>query len=348
MFSCLCVLRLEHQAGLRLRVLIAIIQLVAGFLLLVWGADRLVAGASATARNLGVSPLVIGLTIIGFGTSAPELVVSAVATLKGNSGLAIGNAIGSNIANMGLVLGATALIYPLRMESHALKREYPMLLLIMLVCFLLGLDGVYSHLEGWAFIIGLLAVVIWIIRIGLHRPLSDPLAEEFDAEIPKDIPTKVAIFWLTIGLIVLPISSTILVDGAITIARILHVTDTVIGLTVVAVGTSLPEFATAITAALHKEDDLAIGNIIGSNIFNLLGVLGIAAIISPVNMLPIILARDFPAMFLMTGALYLMASDFRGPGRIGRRSGSVLLSMFIGYIIMVWMSSTEIGVSLPG
>ena len=319
--------------------LTAVIQLVAGFLLLVWGADRLVAGASATARNLGVSPLVIGLTIIGFGTSAPELVVSAVATLKGNSGLAVGNAIGSNIANMGLVLGITALIYPLRLESTALKREYPMLLLIMLVCFLMALDGKYSHFEGWTLIVGLLAVIIWIIRIGLHRPLSDPLAEEFDAEIPKDVPTKVALFWLLVGLVVLPVSSTFLVDGAITIARFLGVTDTVIGLTVVALGTSLPELATAITAALNREDDLAIGNIIGSNIFNLLGVLGIAAVIQPVDLLPIILARDFPAMFLITGALYLMASDFRGPGRIGRRSGSVLLTMFIGYFVMVWVSS---------
>jgi len=329
-------------------VLIAIIQLVAGFLLLVWGADRLVAGASATARNLGVSPLVIGLTIIGFGTSAPELVVSAVATLKGNAGLAVGNAIGSNIANMGLVLGVTALIYPLRMESTALKREYPMLLLVMLVCFLMALDGIYTRLEGWILIFGLLAVVIWIIRIGLHRPLSDPLAEEFDAEIPRDIPTKIALFWLIVGLIVLPISSTFLVEGAITIARILDVTDTVIGLTIVALGTSLPELATAITAALHKEDDLAIGNIIGSNIFNLLGVLGIAAAINPIHLLPIILARDFPAMFLITGALYLMASDFHGPGRIGRRSGSVLLLLFIGYIVMVWMTSIRIQMNLMG
>jgi cation:H+ antiporter len=327
--------------------LVAVIQLVAGFLLLVWGADRLVAGASATARNLGVSPLIIGLTIIGFGTSAPELVVSAVATLKGNSGLAVGNAIGSNIANMGLVLGATALIYPLRLESTALKREYPVLLLIMLTCFLMALDGSYSRFEGWTLIIGLFGVVIWIIRIGLHRPLSDPLAEEFDAEIPKDTPTKVALFWLAVGLIVLPVSSTFLVDGAITIARFLGVTDTVIGLTIVALGTSLPELATAITAALHKEDDLAIGNIIGSNIFNLLGVLGIAAVISPVEVLPIILARDFPAMFLITGALFLMASDFRGPGRIGRRSGSVLLTMFIGYFIMVWMSSGHVKLLLP-
>jgi cation:H+ antiporter len=323
-------------------VLTAIIQLVAGFLLLVWGADRLVAGASAFARNLGVSPLIIGLTIIGFGTSAPELVVSAVATLKGNAGLAVGNAIGSNIANMGLVLGVTAMIYPLRLESTALKREYPMLLLIMVVCFLMALDGKYSHTEGWFLLASLVGVIIWIIRIGLHRPLSDPLAEEFDAEIPKGVPTKVAVFWLMVGLIVLPVSSIFLVDGAVTIARYLGVTDTVIGLTIVALGTSLPELATAITAALHREDDLAIGNIIGSNIFNLLGVLGIAAVIKPVALYPIILARDFPAMFLITGALFLMASDFRGPGRIGRRSGGVLLAMFVGYIIMVWMSSDRI------
>ena len=328
--------------------LTAVIQLVAGFLLLVWGADRLVAGASATARNLGVSPLVIGLTIIGFGTSAPELVVSAVATLKGNSGLAVGNAIGSNIANMGLVLGITALIYPLRLESTALKREYPMLLLVMLVCFLMALNGNYSHVEGWSLLVGLLLVVIWIIRIGLYRPLSDPLAEEFDAEIPKDVPTKIALFWLAVGLIVLPVSSTFLVDGAITIAKFLGVTDTVIGLTIVALGTSLPELATAITAALNREDDLAIGNIIGSNIFNLLGVLGIAAAIHPVDLQPIILARDFPAMFLITGALYLMASDFRGPGRIGRRSGSVLLLMFVSYMVLVWMRSGHVKVTFMG
>ncbi|MCK5481278.1 MAG: calcium/sodium antiporter, partial [Gammaproteobacteria bacterium] len=232
--------------------------------------------------------------------------------------------------------------------STALKREYPVLLLIMLVCFLMALDGSYSRVEGWTLIAGLLAVVIWIIRIGLQRPLSDPLAEEFDAEIPRDVPTKVALFWLMVGLIVLPVSSIFLVEGAITIARFLHVSDTVIGLTIVALGTSLPELATAITAALHKEDDLAIGNIIGSNIFNLLGVLGIAAIIHPVELLPIILARDFPAMFLITGALYLMASDFRGPGRIGRRSGSVLLTMFMGYFIMVWLSTGNVNLLLPG
>ncbi len=324
--------------------LTAIIQLVAGFLLLVWGADRLVAGASALARNLGVAPLVIGLTIIGFGTSAPELVVSAVATLKGNPGLAVGNAIGSNIANIGMVLGVTALIYPLRIESTVLKREYPLLLLIMVVCFLMALNGMFERWEGWVLIASLIAVIFWIVRMGLRQPPSDQLAKEFDAEIPKDMSTKRATIWLLISLVVLPVSSQFLVVGAVTIARILEVSDLIIGLTVVALGTSLPEFATSITAALRKEDDLAIGNIIGSNIFNLLGVLGIAAVLRPIEVMPIILARDFPAMFLITGALYLLAASFHGPAKIGRVAGGILLAMFIGYFIMVWMSmdSTEL------
>lgn len=316
--------------------LIALIKLVGGFLLMVWAADRLVAGASATARNLGVSPLIIGLTIVGFGTSAPELVVSAVATYRDNAGLALGNALGSNIANLGLVLGITALIYPLRLESTALKREYPLLLLIMLFCLFLVLDLEYSTIDGWVLLAGLAVLIVWLVRLGLQRPPTDPLAEEFEAEIPTDVPTRVAVFWLSVGIIVLPISSQFLVDGAISIARDLGVTDMVIGLTIVAFGTSLPELATAVTSALRKEDDLAIGNIIGSNMFNLLGVLGIAAVIRPVEATPMLLVRDFPVMFLMTGLLILMASDFKGPGRIGRRSGLLLLSIFIGYQVMVW------------
>jgi cation:H+ antiporter len=316
--------------------LIALIQLVGGFLLLVWAADRLVAGASATARNLGVSPLIIGLTIVGFGTSAPELVVSAVAAYRGNGGLALGNAIGSNIANMGLVLGVTALAYPLKMESTALKREFPLLLLIMLACFFLGLDKTYGSTDGWLLIAGLAALILWLIRLGLQRPSGDPLAQEFAAEIPADTPTRVAVFWLLVGLLTLPVSSAFLVEGAITIARTLGVTDTVIGLTIVALGTSLPELATAVTSALRHEDALAIGNIIGSNMFNMLGVLGIAASIRPVVVEPIVLARDFPVMFLLTGMLFLMATDYRTPGRLGRREALLLVLIFVGYEISVW------------
>jgi cation:H+ antiporter len=321
--------------------LISLLQLTGGFLLMIWAADRLVAGASATARNLGVAPLIIGLTIVGFGTSAPELVVSAVATYRGNPGLALGNAVGSNIANLGLVLGITALIYPLRLESAALKREYPLLLLIMLVCLLFLLDLEYSQLEGWLMLGGLAALVRWLVHLGLQRPRTDPLAEEFEAEIPTDVPTRIAVFWLIVGLVVLPISSQFLVEGAVSIAQGLGVTDTVIGLTIVAFGTSLPELATAVTSALRREDDLAIGNIIGSNMFNMLGVLGIAAVIRPVQAPPMLLARDFPVMFLMTGLLFLMASDFRGPGRIGRRSGLLLLTLFIAYQVMVWVQAGD-------
>jgi cation:H+ antiporter len=319
--------------------LTATIQLVGGFLLLVWAADRLVAGAAATARNLGVSPLIIGLTIVGFGTSAPELVVSAVASYRENPGLALGNAIGSNIANLGLVLGLTAMIYPLRLESLALKREYPLLILIMLVCFFMGMDLTYSAWDGVILLIGLAALMYFLVWLGLQRTTADPLAEEFEAEIPTDIPTRTAVFWLAIGLIVLPLSSKFLVEGAISIAMTLGISDTVIGLTLVAFGTSLPELATAVTSALRREDDLAIGNIIGSNMFNMLGVLGIAAVIHPVDVAPMVLARDYPIMFLLTGLLYLIASDFRGPGKMGRQSGAAFLVIFIGYQLMVWFSA---------
>ena len=318
-----------------------LIQLTGGFLLLVWAADRLVAGASALARNLGVSPLIIGLTIVGFGTSAPELVVSAVATVRGNAGLAVGNAIGSNIANMGLILGFTAIIYPLHLESTTLKREYPLLLLIMLVCLFMALDLQYTRVEGVLLLLGLVGMVTWLARLGMQRPASDPLAVELEAEIPTDVPTRVAVFWLLISMIALPASSHFLVEGAIGIARTLGVTDTVIGLTVVAFGTSMPELATAVTSAFRKEDDLAIGNIIGSNMFNLLGVLGIAAAIRPIEVQPMILARDFPVMFLLTGLMFLLASDWRGPGRIGRSAGVLLLVIFVGYQVMVWTDAAN-------
>lgn len=319
--------------------LIALAQLAGGFVLLVWAADRLVAGAAATARNLGVSPLIIGLTIVGFGTSAPELVVSAVASLRDNPGLALGNAIGSNIANLGLVLGLTAIIYPLRLESAALKREYPLLILIMLVCFLMAMNMQYSTAEGWTLLAGLAALMVFLVWLGLQRSASDPLAEEFAAEIPTDTPTGKAVFWLIVGLMVLPLSSSFLVDGAISIARSLGISDTVVGLTLVAFGTSLPELATAVTSALRREDDIAIGNIIGSNMFNMLGVIGIAAVLKPIAVAPMVLARDFPIMFLLTGLMYLIASDFRGPGRMGRPSGLAFLAIFAGYQLMVWFSA---------
>jgi cation:H+ antiporter len=322
--------------------LIPIAQIIGGFILLVWGADRLVAGASATARNLGVSPLVIGLTIVAFGTSAPELVVSAMAAFQGNPGLAVGNAIGSNIANIGLILGLTALIYPLRVKSEVLKREYPLLMLIMIGSFIMAADLVYDRTEGWLMLFGLAALIIWMVRFGLRRGPQDPLAEEFAAEIPSDMPMPVAVSWLLVGLVILPLSSRFLVEGAVSIAQSLAVSDAVIGLTIIAFGTSLPELAAALTSALRKEDDLAIGTVIGSNMFNILGVLGIAATISPVHVEELMLKQDFPVMFLLTVLLFFMAYGIGGPGRISRKSGGLLLAIYGCYQVLVWITATRV------
>jgi cation:H+ antiporter len=328
--------------------MISIVQLAGGFVLLVWGADRLVAGASALARNLGVSPLVIGLTIVAFGTSAPELVVSGVAAYRGNPGLAVGNAIGSNIANIGLVLGVTAIVYPLRVESETLKREYPLLMLIMIASLIMAADLVFDRTEGYLLLTGLVALIIWMIRFGLRRPHGDPLAEDFEAEIPSNMPTRTAVLWLIVGLIILPISSKFLVDGAIFIARSLEVSEVVIGLSIMAFGTSLPELAAALTSALRHEDDLAIGNVIGSNMFNILGVLGIAAVINPVSVDILMLKQDFPVMFLFTMLLFFMAYGIHGPGRISRKSGILLLSMFITYQVLIWVTAAKVVPEVSG
>jgi len=327
--------------------LISLVQLLGGFILLVWGADRLVAGASATARNFGVSPLIIGLTIVAFGTSSPELVVSAVAAYQGKPGLAVGNAIGSNIANIGVILGVTALIYPLRVESQILKREYPQLMLIMIVCFIMAANLEFSRLEGNILLVGLAALVLWMIRLGTRKEPNDPLAQDYADEIPTDMPTRAALLWMGVGLIILPLSSHFLVLGSISIARTLEVSETVIGLTIVALGTSLPELAASLTSALRKEDDLAIGNIIGSNMFNILGVLGIAASIKSVSFERSILTQDMPVMFLFTVSLFFMAYGIRGPGRIRRSSGVLLLILFFAYQVLVWQTAEKVVSAIP-
>ena len=314
----------------------AFVQMIGGFVLLVWGADRLVVGASAMARNLGVAPLVIGLTIIAFGTSFPELVVSAVAAYQGKPGLAVGNAIGSNIANIGLVLGLTALFYPLRVDSATLKREYPQLLLVMVVCLIMAANLSFSRQAGMLLLLGLAALIIWMVWISLRREPDDPMVDELEAEIPADMQTRTAVFWMAVGIVILPLSSHILVQGAVSIAVALGVSEVTIGLTVVAIGTSLPELAAALTCAARNEDDLAIGNVMGSNMFNILGVLGIAATIKPVSFDELVLKLDMPVMFLFTVLLFFMAYGIGGPGRISRRSGALLIILFIVYQMLVW------------
>ena len=315
------------------------LALVAGFVFLVWGADRFVAGAAATARNLGVSPLIIGLTIVGFGTSAPEMLVSAVAAWQGNPGLAVGNAIGSNIANIALILGLTALIVPLATNSRLLRRELPLLMVTMLAGLLLLVDGELSRLDGVLLLLGLLALIIWMVRTALAERNGDPLLTEFSAEIPRDMSTSRALFWLGLGLLILLISSRILVWGAVGIAELLGVSDLVIGLTIVALGTSLPELAASILGALKGEPDIAIGNIIGSNLFNLLAVLGIPGLIHPLGIGDDVLFRDYPVMLGLTLALFVMAYGIRGPGRINRIEGALLLACYFGYQTLLYFST---------
>ena len=313
--------------------------IIVGFILLVWGADRFVHGAAATARNLGVSPMIIGLTIVGFGTSAPEILVSIVAAMEGNPGLAVGNALGSNITNIGLVLGTTALVTPLLVKSETLRREYPAMFAVMLLALALMLDNRLSRIDGIILIGGLVLMLIWMVNLGLRKNRIDPMAQEYDQEIPT-ITTPKALLWLLLGFIVLLASSRVLVWGAVNVATIMGVSDLIIGLTIVAIGTSLPELAASVMSALRKEPDIAIGNIIGSNMFNLLAVLGTPALIAPMDLDAAILSRDVPYMIGLSIALYTMAYGFRGPGRVNRIEGGLLLTAYIAYMIILYFSVT--------
>lgn len=327
-------------------ILIYIVVILAGFALLIWSADLFVLGASATARNLGVSPLVIGLTVVGFGTSAPEILVASIAAAGGNPGLAVGNALGSNITNIALVLGLTALIVPLNVHSNILKREYPLLMLASVVAALcIGLDNHLGWVDGLIFALVLLAIMSWIVYQALATrrtaPLEiDILEEDFNQEIPAHMPMKHALMRLGAGLVLLLISSKMLVWGAINIATIFGISDLIIGLTIVAIGTSLPELAASIASARKGEHDIAIGNIIGSNIFNTLGVLGVTGLIHPAALDSGVLSRDLPLMFILTILLFIMAYGLRGHGRINRFEGGFLLSIFLGYQVVLYFAVT--------
>lgn len=318
--------------------LLTVIAILAGFVLLVWGADRFVLGAGAMARNIGVSPLLIGLTIVGFATSAPEIMVSAIASLRNNPGLAIGNAIGSNIANIGLVLGATALARPMRIQSETLRREIPALLAVTLLSVMLFLDNYISRTDGVVLLLGLGLLLHWMAGLGFRSAAGDPMSAEYAAEIPADVSTPKALAWFLLGLAVLLSGAWVLVWGAIEIAHTLGVSDLIIGLTVVAVGTSLPELAVSIVAAMKGEHDLAFGNIIGSNMFNLLAVVGVAASLSPISPIRIdaeVLILHLPVMVGLTLVIFAVAYNFGGRGRVFRVEGFLLLMSFVAYQVYI-------------
>ncbi|MGF2733987.1 calcium/sodium antiporter [Marinobacter sp. DUT-1] len=311
--------------------LIALLAITFGLLLLVWSAERFVEGSAATAGYFGMPPLLIGMVVVGFGTSAPEMVVSALAASQGNPGLALGNAYGSNITNIALILGITALIAPIAVHSQVMRKELPILTVVTLFAIWQLFDGTLSRLDAVALLVVFFAVLGWSIWSGM-RTSDDPMATEVSAELETHaMPIRKALFWLVVGLVLLVISSRILVWGAVDLATAFGVSDLIIGLTIVAVGTSLPELASSIIAARKGEHDLALGNILGSNLFNTLAVVGIAGLITPIGVADEVLVRDLPVMAALTLALFVLGYGFRGPGRINRLEGAALVTVFAGY-----------------
>ncbi len=308
-----------------------IAEIFAGLVLLIWGADRFVHGAAATARNLGVAPLLIGLTVVAFATSAPEILVAIVAAARGQTDLAVGNAIGSNIANIGLVLGTVAIIRPIEMTSATLRREMPALLAVSLLTVSLFLDSYLSRVDGFVLLTGLLIVMVWLVRLGTRSSVSDSMTADYEAEIPRDMPMRTAIIWLIIGLAALLVGAHFMVDGALEVARALGVTELVIGILLVALATSLPELAVSLVAALKGEYGLALGNIVGSNTFNSLAVIGIAAIIHPAALPPSVLSLHIFVLVAFTLVLFAMTYDYDGKGHISRLEGIGLLVAFLAY-----------------
>jgi cation:H+ antiporter len=299
---------------------------------LVWSADRFVYGAAAIAKNFGISPLVIGLTIVAMGSSAPEMLVATQAALAGKTEMAVGNAIGSNITNILLVLGATAIIKPLVVASKTVKRELPIMLTISLLAFYMVSDNFLSRVEGIILLFGFAIFIFTLIRVSMNqKSAKDPMLVEMESEIPDGVPNKKAAFWLVVGLILLPLSASILVDSAVVIAKNYGVSDLVIGLTIIAIGTSLPELAASVMGVLKGEDDLAIGNIVGSNIFNILAVLSLGGVINPAVINADASTRDFPIMLIASIVLMAMAFGFKRDGRINRIEGFILVSFFIAY-----------------
>ena len=311
--------------------LLNIVIFLVGLIVLSWSADRFVYGASALAKNIGISPMMIGLTIVAMGSSAPEIVVSAIASANGNMNTAVGNALGSNITSIALVLGITALVKPLLVSSTTLKRELPALLIISLIAIGFMFDGELKSYEG-IILLGLfifvLAMMAWL---SLQVDKEDPLVAETADEIPKGVSNTSALIWIGVGLVILPLSAHFLVNSAVEIARYMGISDLVIGLTIIAFGTSLPELAASVAGVLKGEDDLALGNIIGSNIFNLLAVLGMPGLIAPGILDPDVYNRDMYVMLGLTLLLFLFSFDLIGKRTISRTNGFILLACFIGY-----------------
>lgn len=320
--------------------LLPVLAVIVGLVVLVISSDRFIDGAASTARYFGMPSLLIGMVIVGFGTSAPEIVVSTLSAMQGNSGLALGNAYGSNIANIALILGVTALINPVQVSSNILRKELPILTLITLISVALIWDLELSLFDAGVLLVFLGTLMVWSIYQGL-RTKDDALSLEVDEAVPQPISLKRGILYLIFGLAFLIISSRILVWGAVEIAQFFGVSDLVIGLTIVAVGTSLPELASSILAAKKGEHDIAMGNVIGSNLFNTTAVVGIAAAINPFAVDTRVLTRDMLVMVILTVSLFIIGYGFRKgrKGRVNRFEGAGLVIVYIIYTIVLLTGS---------
>ncbi len=317
--------------------LMPLLAILGGLIVLLLSADRFVAGAAATARHAGLPPLLIGMVVVGFGTSAPELMVSGLAAASGSPGIALGNAYGSNIANIGLILGVVALIQPLSVHTRVLRWELPVLIAVSLLSGWQLWDGNLSRGEATVLLLVFAVLLGWSIHQGLSQR-RDILGAEFNEElIEKQMPLARALVLLAAGLIFLLLSSRLLVWGSVLVARDLGVDEMVIGLTVVALGTSLPELASSIMAVRRNEHDIAVGNVVGSNLFNTLAVVGLAGVIDPIAVNALAVLRDWGVMTALVLALAIMGHGFWGPGRIGRIEGGLLLLVYLGY--MGWLAT---------
>jgi len=309
-----------------------LLAVIGGLILLLWSADRFVEGAASIARHWGMSPLLIGMLVVGFGTSAPEMLVSATAALEGNPSIALGNAYGSNITNIALILGLTALISPIAVNSGVLRKELPVLMGVTLLAAVQLIDRDLSRIDAIVLFALFVGLIGWSI-VQARKPAGDALGVEIEAELQTHaMPPGRAWLWLLTGLAMLVLSSRWLVWGAVEIAHFFGVSDLVIGLTVIAIGTSLPELASSLIAARKGEHDIAFGNVVGSNLFNTLAVVGIAGALHPLAIESVVLTRDVLVMALLTASLFVVGYGFRGgPGRINRIEGAALCTAWVAY-----------------
>ncbi|XXQ68112.1 calcium/sodium antiporter [Neisseriaceae bacterium B1] len=315
--------------------ILSILAVIIGLVLLVWSADRFIDGSAATARHFGMPPLLIGMVIVGFGTSAPEMVVSVLSAMEGSPGIALGNAYGSNITNIALILGLTALISPIAVQHKVVKMEMPILLAVTALAAALLWDGQLTVIDGLIMLAVLLGYMIWTV----HNGLKDKNNVAVTDDLPPDMPLGKGIFWLAVGLLILVLSSRLLVWGAVNIAQSMGVSDLIIGLTVVAIGTSLPELASSIAATRKGEHDIALGNVVGSNLFNTLAVVGLANVIHPMAVPQDIMQRDLPIMAILTVLLLAFCLGKNGQAFIGHGKGAVLLASFIAYTVYLILTA---------